>query len=41
LALRGIAFFVQELNLRERDIFTELMTLGVDENSSGLNEVHK
>eukprot|EP00983_Pelagomonas_calceolata_P046091 1139994-Pelagomonas_calceolata.AAC.3 len=34
-------WYVQELNLREREIFTELINLGVDENSSDLSEVHK
>ncbi|KAF5838663.1 hypothetical protein DUNSADRAFT_2427 [Dunaliella salina] len=33
--------YLNELNLREREIFTELINLGVDENSSDLSEVHR
>jgi hypothetical protein len=32
---------LQELCARERDIFIELLNMGVDENTPGLNELHR
>ncbi len=32
---------MQELNAREREIFTQLISSGVDENDPSLNDVHK